>query len=297
MLFRIDIDQLQLGDAQLRRGESSQVLRERLGLRRDRAKTLTNRIHVIFCALAAARVYRTDGYLSVHEIGKLEGWSRAGAVAKLLANEFELGPDPPGIIEQRGRGSDAQLRLRIPPAEIQLGELPDTVQKLFGRERSMSAPMEDLLPQPIVARDLAMAVAVGLRNASPELTLQVHPAYQGGRNSLVFRGLALYGLGATLGRPRAMAVLVKVPIGISSGKLVVHAESLDHERRLLASHAGWPGLPSRVERRRVELRSLRDVLRRQYGVQVHDELLAMDVLVLSLGLPRTIEAVPRLLSS
>ncbi|HEY0986989.1 MAG TPA: hypothetical protein VGD80_08055, partial [Kofleriaceae bacterium] len=273
------------------------MLRERLGLRKDRAKTLTNRIHVIFCALAAARVYRNDGYLSVGEIGELDGWPRDGSVAKLLANEFELGADPRGIIEQRGRGGDAQLRLRIPAADVQLGELPDTVMKLFGRERSTAAPTEDLVPQPIVDRELALAVAAAIRHASPGQTFHVRPAYQGGRSSLVFRGLALRGFHATRGRPNAMSVLLKVPLGLSGGKLVVHASSLDHERRLLASHAGWPGLPSRVEQLRVDLRSLGAVLRRQYGVQVHDDLLVMDALVLPLGHPRTIEAEPRLLSS
>src|SRR5215468_378569 len=174
MSFRVDADLLQLDQIVLRRGERiEEDTRERLGLRRGRAKTLTNRIHVAFCALAAARAYRSDGCLSVDEIGTLDGWSREGSVAKLVANEFEFGA---GIIQQLGRGGDAQLRLRLPPAEIQVGELPDTVQKLFDRDPSPSAPIEDLLPQPIVDRDLATAVAEALRDASPDLTLLVRPA-------------------------------------------------------------------------------------------------------------------------
>ncbi|HEX8109072.1 MAG TPA: hypothetical protein VF516_15170, partial [Kofleriaceae bacterium] len=295
MLFRVDADLLQLDDLVLRRGERiDEDARERLGLRKGRAKTLTNRIHVAFCALAAARVYRSDGCLSVDEIGTLDGWSREGSVAKLVANEFEFGA---GIIQQLGRGGEAELRLRLPTAEIQLGELPETVQKLFDREQSASVPLDDLLPQPIVDRELATAVAEALRDASPDLTLLVRPAYQGGRSSLVFRGTALRTLGDALGQPPADAVLVKVPLGISGGKLAVNARALDHERRLLTALAGWPGLPPRVETLRIDLRSLGEALRRQHHVHVHDEALAMDALVLPLGQLRTNEAEPRLLRS
>lgn len=295
MLFRVDVDLLQLDDLALRRGERiDENARERLGLRRGRAKTLTNRIHVAFCALAAARVYRSDGCLSVDEIGSLDGWAREGSVAKLLANEFEFGA---GLIQQLGRGGDAQLRLRLAIAEIQVGELPDTVRKLFDREQSTSVPVDDLLPQPIVDRELATAVAEALRDASPDLTLQVRPAYQGGRSSLVFRGLAVRGLGSTLGQPAATAALVKVPLGISGGKLAVNARALDHERRLLTALAGWPGLPVRVEQHRIDLRPLGEALRRQHRVHVHDDALAMDALVLPLGQLRTTEAEPRVLRS
>jgi SAM-dependent methyltransferase len=293
MLFRVDVDLLQLDDAVVRRGERiEEDARERLGLRRGRAKTLTSRIHVAFCALAAARVYRSDGCLSVDEIGTLDGWASEGSVAKLLANEFEFGA---GIIQQLGRGVDAQLRLRLPIAEVQVGELPDTVRKLFDHDQSTSVPVDDLLPQPIVDRDLATAVAEALRDASTDLTLQVRPAYQGGRSSLVFRGLAVRGLAASRGQPAAAAVLVKVPLGITGGKLVVNARALDHERRLLTALAGWPGLPARVEQHRIDLRALGDVLRRQHRVHVHDDALAMDALVLPLGQLRTSEAEPRVL--
>src|SRR5262245_21238344 len=141
MLFRIDSDQLQLGHDVVHRGAPITVLRERLGLRKGRASTLTGRIHLAFCALAGARVYRPDGYLAMDEIATLDGW-RDSSVAKLFANEFDLGPD--AIVEQRGRGGDAQLRLRIPAAEIRLGELPDVVQQLFGRDPSTSAPTEEV---------------------------------------------------------------------------------------------------------------------------------------------------------
>jgi SAM-dependent methyltransferase len=295
MLFRVDADLLQLDGTVLRRGERiEEDARERLGLRKGRAKTLTNRIHVAFCALAAARVYRSDGCLSVDEIGTLDGWAREGSVAKLLANEFEFGA---GFIQQLGRGGDAQLRLRLQIAEIQVGELPDTVRKLFDREQSTSVPIDDLLPQPIVDRELATAVAEALRDASPDLTLQVRPAYQGGRSSLVFRGLAVRGLEATLGQPAATAALVKVPLGISGGKLAVNARALDHERRLLTALAGSPGLPARVEQHRIDLRSLGDALRRQHRIHVHDDALAMDALVLPLGQLRTSESEPRVLRS
>lgn len=294
MLFRVDVDLLQLDGVVLRRGERiEEEARERLGLRRGRAKTLTSRIHVAFCALAAARVYRSDGCLSVDEIGTLDGWAREGSVAKLLANEFEFGA---GIIQQLGRGGEAQLRLRLPIAEIQVGELPDTVRKLFDREPSTSVPVDDLLPQPIADRDLATAVAEALRDASPDLTLQVRPAYQGGRSSLVFRGLAVRGLRSAPGQPAA-AVLVKVPLGITGGKLAVNARALDHERKLLSALAGWPGLPARVEQHRIDLRPLGDALRRQHRVHVHDEALVMDAMVLPLGQLRTTEAEPRVLRS
>jgi SAM-dependent methyltransferase len=295
MLFRVDVDLLQLDDVVLRRGERiHEDARERLGLRRGRAKTLTSRIHVAFCALAAARVYRSDGCLSVDEISTLDGWACEGSVAKLLANEFEFGA---GLIQQLGRGSDAQLRLRLPSAEIQVGELPDTVRKLFEGEPSTSVPIDDLLPQPIVDRDLATAVAEALRTASPDLTLQVRPAYQGGRSSLVFRGLAVRGPGSTRGQPGAMAVLVKAPLGISGGKLAVNTRALDHERRLLTALAGWPGLPAHVEQHRIDLRPLGEALRRQHRVHVPDDALAMDALVLPLGRPRTTEFEPRVLRS
>ncbi|HEX3758997.1 MAG TPA: class I SAM-dependent methyltransferase [Kofleriaceae bacterium] len=248
----------------------------------------------MFCALAAARVYRSDGCLAVDEVGALDGWSSDGSLAKQLANEFEFGA---GIIQQLGRGGDAQLRLRMPAAEIQVGELPDTVQQLFNHPQSTSLPIDDLLPQPIVDRELATAVAEALRGAAPDLTLVVRPAYQGGRSSLAFRGLAVKSLGATRGRPAATTVLVKVPLGISGGKLAVAARALDHERRLLAALAGWPGLPARVESHRVDLRGLGDVLRRHHRIHVHDDALAMDVLVLPLGHPRTTEAEPRTLHS
>jgi SAM-dependent methyltransferase len=249
---------------------------------------------VAFCALAAARLYRSDGCLSVDEIGTLEGWAREGSVAKLLANEFEFGA---GLIQQLGRGGEAQLRLRLPITEIQVGELPDTVRKLFDREQSASVPVDDLLPQPIVDRDLATAVAEALRSASPDLTLQVRPAYQGGRSSLVFRGVAVGGLRPAPGQPAAAAVLVKVPLGISGGKLAVNARALEHERRLLTALAGWPGLPARVEQHRIDLRPLGDALRRQHRVHVHDDALAMDALVLPIGQLRTCEAEPRVLRS
>jgi SAM-dependent methyltransferase len=296
MLFRVDVDLVQLDDLVLRRGERiEEEARERLGLRKGRAKTLTSRIHVAFCALAAARVYRGDGCLSVDEIGTLDGWSpREGSVAKLLANEFEFGT---GLIQQLGRGGEAQLRLRLPSAEIQIGELPDSVQKLFDREQSASVPLDDLLPQPIVDRDLATAVAEALRDASPDRTLLVRPAYQGGRSSLVFRGMALRSLAAAHGQPAANAVLIKVPLGISGGKLAVNARALDHERRLLTALAGWPGLPARVEPLRIDLRSLGDALRRQHHVVGDDEALAMDALVIPLGQLRTNEAEPRVLRS
>ncbi len=239
-------------------------------------------------------MYRSDGCLSVDDIGTLDGWSREGSVAKLVANEFEFGA---GIIQQLGRGGEAQLRLRLPIAEIQLGDLPETVQRLFDREQSASVPLDDLLPQPIVDRELATAVAEALRGASPDLTLLVRPAYQGGRSSLVFRGTALRSLGAALGQPPADAVLVKVPLGISGGKLAVNARALDHERRLLTQLAGWPGLPARVETLRIDLRPLGEALRRQHHLHVHDEALAMDALVLPLGQLRTNEAEPRPLRS
>jgi SAM-dependent methyltransferase len=295
MLFRIDSDLLQLGPDVVHRGGPITVLRERLGLRKGRASTLTSRIHLVFCALAAARVYRPDGYLAVDEIGTLDGWSREGSVAKLLANEFDLGAD--AIVEQRGRGSEAQLRLRIPAAEIRLGELPDVVQRLFGRDPSMSAPTEDLTPHPIEDRELATAVAGALRTAIPGLVLQLRPAYQGGRSSLVFRGLVHRSTDATPRIPSATAVLIKVPFAIRAGKLVVQSAALDHERRLLAARAGWPGLPYRVEHARVDLRSLGHMLQTQHGIAAHGDLLAMDAVILSLGNPRTIEAEPRVLTS
>src|SRR5262249_52118957 len=112
MLFRIDSDLLQLGHEVVHRGAPITVLRERLGLRKGRAGTLTSRMHLVFCALAAARVYRPDGYLAIDEIGTLDGWGGDTSVAKQLANELELNSD--AIVEQRGRGGEAQLRLRIP---------------------------------------------------------------------------------------------------------------------------------------------------------------------------------------
>jgi SAM-dependent methyltransferase len=240
-------------------------------------------------------VYRTDGYLAVDEIGMLDGWGGDSSVAKQLANELELGAD--AIIEQRGRGGDAQLRLRIPAAEIQLGELPDVVQQLFGRDRPTSAATEDLTPHPIEDRDLALAVAAALRTAVPGLVLQLRPAYQGGRSSLVFRGLALHSRGVTPSIPSSTAVLVKVPFAIGGGKLVVQAAALDHERRLLAAHAGWPGLPCSVEPARIDLSSLGGMLHARYSIAAHDHLLVMDAVILSLGNPRTLEAEPRVLSS
>jgi len=80
MLFRIDTDLLQLGKEAVHRGAPIMVLRERLGLRKGRANTLTNRIHLVFCALAAARVYRGDGYLAVDEIGTREVRAELGEV-------------------------------------------------------------------------------------------------------------------------------------------------------------------------------------------------------------------------
>jgi SAM-dependent methyltransferase len=285
---------MQLGNVVVPRGGSTIALRERLGLRKGRANNLTVRIHLVFCALAAARAYRSDGWLTVAEIGALDGWERNGSVAKLFANEFELGAN--AIIEQRGRGGEAQLRLRIPPAEISLGELPDVVQRLFGRDRSTPAPTEDLMPHPIEDRDLATAVAMALRTSIPGLVLQLRPAYQGGRSSLVLCGVVLRDPEAMPAIPSATAVLVKIPFAICAGKLVVQAAALDHERRLLAARAGWPGLPSRVEQVRVDLHSLGSMLRAQYSVAPPDDMLVMDAMILSLGSPRTLEAAPRVLS-
>lgn len=293
MLFRIDVDLLQLGEEAVLRGGSVGALRPRLGLRKGRASTLTKRIHLVFCALAAARVYRSDGCLAVEEIGQLDGWARDGSVAKLVANEFEFGAG--AIIEQLGRGGDAQLRLRVSPAEIQLGELPAAVQRLFGRDRPTSASTEDLMPQPVEDRDLAAAVGAALRTAIPGIHLQLRPAYQGGQTSLVLRGVAHRSAGATSRIPSASAVLVKVPLAIRAGQLVVQTAALDQERRLLAARAGWPGLPSGADAVRVDLRALGRALRAQYGAGVHDDLLVMDAMILSLGNPRTIDAQPRVL--
>src|SRR5690349_21424225 len=104
--FRADAESLQLNSIHLHQGGNIKQFLKVLSLRRGRAETLTRRIHGLLCALAAARIHRTDGWLSVEEIGQLDGWSRDGSVAKLVINELEIGTGDAGIIEQKGRGAE-----------------------------------------------------------------------------------------------------------------------------------------------------------------------------------------------
>src|SRR5437868_5476709 len=82
--LRVESGHLVVRGERLAIGDNIKQFRLLLNLRRGRAERLTKRIHVFFCALAAARVYRTDGWLWIHELAKLDNWS--GAVAKLVAN-------------------------------------------------------------------------------------------------------------------------------------------------------------------------------------------------------------------
>src|SRR5262249_11145574 len=97
--FQADMDRIQLQGVVLRQGDNLKDGLKLLNLRKGRAESLTKRLHMVFCALAAARVHRPEGWVSIEEIGQLEGWSGGGsvAVAKLLVNEFELGPSHLGI--------------------------------------------------------------------------------------------------------------------------------------------------------------------------------------------------------
>src|SRR5262249_31805308 len=99
------------------------------------------------------------------------------------------------------------------------------------------------------------------------------------------------------GRSVATSVLVKIPVGLSASTvLAVHQDALRAEADLLDELAGWPGLPARVERIGVDLRSIRGVLREKHAIECRAESLAMDALVIPLGYPRPVEAEPRLLS-
>jgi SAM-dependent methyltransferase len=303
MRFRADGDRLEIQDAVLQQGDDIKRALRLLNLRRNRAETLTRRIHLFYCALAAARIHRRDGWISVHEIGQLEGWAGA-SVAKLLINEFELGAGAPGIFEQKGRGAEAQLRLRMPPGLVELGELPAGVRHLVQERRSQAAPLEDVLPRSVRSWDFAVEVAGALRAARRDRTLLVSPLYQAGgsetgNHSLVFGGLEVRPFGATPGRPPATTVLMKLPLGLNASKApAIHQEALDAESQLLAELAGWPGLPTRIERvdldLRFDARALKE-LEDKHGIHVRDQALAMTAMIIPLGFPRTVEAEPRLL--
>ena len=297
MQFRVDADRLQIDSRVLHRGDNIKEFLVLLNLRKDRAKTLTKRIHVMFCALAAARVRRGDGWVSVDEIGQLEGWSSDGSVAKLLANELEFGAGAHGIVEQKGRGSEAQLRLKMSRDLIELGDLPDTVRRLFGQERQPPRS-EYLRPQPIAELALALAVADAFRTTRfGDLSLLMRPLYQGGHSSLVFGGLAIRTPGGTAAGPVVTSVLLKLPLGLSAGNaLTVHQDALDTESELLSRLAGWPGIPARIERLTFGLGAFRDALSR-YRIEYRQDMPEIRALMIPLGVPRTVEAEPRLLSS
>jgi SAM-dependent methyltransferase len=298
---RVDVDLLQIHGIPLRIGENIKPYLVHLNLRRGRAERLTRRLHTFFAAIAAARVYRADGgWLAIEEIGKLDGWSRenGGSVAKLIANEFEIGGRHLGVIEQRGKGPEAQIRLRMPATHVEIGELPDSVRELFAPELQGAALDEDRQPQPMVENDPAFAVAHALRAASPGgPSLLVSPLYRGGRCSLVFGGLAIRRLDTTRGRPVASSVLVKVPIGLHpSNAVALHEKALDDEARLLGELAGAPGLPARVERLRLDLQPISDALARRHAITVRSDAREIHAMIIPLGHPRTVEAEPRLLS-
>jgi SAM-dependent methyltransferase len=241
-------------------------------------------------------VYRPEGWLSIEDLAKLDGWS--GAVAKLVANEFEIGGRYTGIVEQRGRGDDSQLRLRMPASLIEIGSLPEAVQRLFTHGQQPGALIEDRRPRPVADLEFALRVAQALRTACPGgPTLLVSPLYQGGHSSLVFGGLAIRRLDSTQGLPVAASVLVKVPIGLGAGNtLSLHDKTVD-EARLLRELAGSPGLPPRVELYRVDLRPVREFLAGRSGQVAPSEPLELQVMVIPLEPPRTVEAAPRVLSS
>jgi len=299
MRFRADAERIRIEDLELRPGDNIKEFLPLLSLRKGRAEKLTRRIHGLFCAMAAARIYRLSGWVSVEEIGKIDGWSREGSTAKLLINELEIGTGDVGIVEQRGRGAEAQLRLRMPAGLIEIGELPDSVRRLFLQQRPVTAPLEDHRPQPFVERELAVTVAEVLRTTRlADRTLLVSPLYQGGRSSMVFAGLSLRALGSTRGEPVATSVVVKLPIGFAAEReLAIRDKALQAESTLLRELAGWPGLPSHIEAVQVDLRGAGQLMRSKHGIDLHHDSLVMPALIISMGRPRTVEAVPRLLSS
>jgi SAM-dependent methyltransferase len=304
MRLRVGGDELQIEEAVVHRGDDIKRALRLLNLRRNRAETLTRRIHLLFCALAAARVRRRDGWVTVKEIAQLDGWS-GGPVAKLLINEFELAGEH-GILEQHGRGADAWIRLRMPAKLIELGDLPPEILRLFAQERRRPTvpPIDDVVSSSIWQPDVAAELAGAMRSACRDRTLMLRPLYQvGGREvgnrSLVFGGLELRALEAARGQPAATSVFVKLPVGLTAGKeLAIDQDALDAEAELLAARQGWPGLPARVERAEVQLDAgVLDSLRHKHGVQVVAGPLAVQALIVPLGHPRTAEAEPRLLTA
>jgi SAM-dependent methyltransferase len=304
MRLRVGSDELQIEEVVLHRGDDIKRALRLLNLRKNRAETLTRRIHLLFCALAAARVRRRDGWVTVKEIAQLDGWS-GGPVAKLLINEFELAVDH-GILEQHGRGADAWIRLRMPASLIEIGDLPPEVLRLFAqdRRRPTMPPTDDVVSSSVWQPDVAVELAGALRGACRDRTLMLRPLYQvGGREvgnrSLVFGGLELRALQAARGQPAATSVLVKLPLGLTAGKeLAIDQDALDAEAELLAARQGWPGLPARIERAEVQLDAgVLDGLRHRHGVLVAGGPLAVQALIVPLGHPRTAEAEPRLLTA
>jgi len=291
--FRADTDLLQVEDVELRIGTDITDYLPLLRLRKGRAARLTRRIHVFFCALAAARMYRPDGWISIDEIGALEGWSHWGttSVAKLLANEFELGVAHECIVELHGRGSDARVRLRMPPALVELGQLPDSIRRLFARDTaepsqpSDTKTIEDLRPQPVLEQALAARIASALRSGGLRgRPLLVSPLYQSGNSSLVFSGLEVCPPTTPLDRAVTTSVLVKLPVGVTAGNaLTVHQQTLDEEIRRLSELAARRRCRHGFERCEVDLRPIEAVLAEHHGLAVRRDSLLIHAMLIPMG--------------
>ena len=222
-----------------------QHLRERLSLRPQRARSFTRRMYLLYAAMAKARTLRSDGYLSVEDIARLDAWGngKPARIAKALVNDLKIHDN--GLVEQRGHGLKMELRLRTPWVEIV--ELPEIVVQVFADGHGESAPIGDARPQAVADPELAKAIANSLLDVDGTRRLQVAPLYQGGRRSLVFAGLSVERI-SSRGQPIARTVLVKLPIGGSADTVIeIDEGTLATEGATLRSCIGWPGLPEEVE--------------------------------------------------